>query len=359
MKYRIATILAPESLSGAGTKVIDLLLKDALSALTFKWNAVSLGTVLTDHPTGMIDKVELIDGTDVLFSLTSEEMTALAYYNSLQSPAMDANTKTNYGIQLILNHYFGRKLWDTELAFDPKKFLNPQIKVTYDSDGCQAAVASGYLEVYAHCFDEKAISPKGFLMSKEFYTYTPSATDSHKFIDLPTDFPIRKMLLKSHISSQVWSSGLGHVKLSEDNDKKIPIDIDAGDLVNILCSLYPKYHERFVNNIDETEYGIHCAPDEQIDVGYTSEDANAIRHTGIPCGGAIHIVGATASKSTVVGIRGHLPFGIMCFPFGHQQDLADWYDVTKLGSLRADITAGAYITGIEPVRLALEQFRSY
>ncbi|GAI03237.1 unnamed protein product, partial [marine sediment metagenome] len=89
------------------------------------------------------------------------------------------------------------------------------------------------------------------------------------------------------------------------------------------------------------------------------EDTTVIHHTGIPVGGDIHIVGATASKSTVAGVRGWLPFGIICLPFGDQQDIADWYDVTKLGSLRADITAGPYITGIEPIRVALEQLRRY
>ncbi|GAI90516.1 unnamed protein product, partial [marine sediment metagenome] len=223
MNYRIATILAAESLAGAGVKVIDLLLKDVVSELVVKWVGVSKGTLLTDHPTGMIDKIELIDGTDVLLSLTSEEMTALAYYDTLKSPVCHINTKTNYALELILRHRFGRKLYDPELALDPKRFRNPQLRITYDSDGCQDAVTSGYLEVYAHCFDEKAVSPSGFLMSKEHYTYTPTAASSHKYIDLPTDFPIRKMLIKAHYAAQFFHSTLGHVKLSEDNDKRYPL----------------------------------------------------------------------------------------------------------------------------------------
>ena len=60
-----------------------------------------------------------------------------------------------------------------------------------------------------------------------------------------------------------------------------------------------------------------------------------------------------------VELKGWLPHGVWEIPFGDQADIGDWYDVTKIGSLRADITKTAELDTSDSVQIFLQQMRKY
>ena len=75
-------------------------------------------------------------------------------------------------------------------------------------------------------------------------------------------------------------------------------------------------------------------------------------------GGKITVLGSASSNPFSGVARGYLPNHCFEFPFGDQQDLADWYDVAKLGSLRLRMEAGlAGAAGT--VAVILQQLRRY
>jgi hypothetical protein len=76
-------------------------------------------------------------------------------------------------------------------------------------------------------------------------------------------------------------------------------------------------------------------------------------------GGVITIEAETGDHEARFGVSGWLPHGVICFPFGQQDQLDDWYDVTGLGSLRLRIKAGASAADSDTFYVALQQKRLY
>ena len=167
MNYRIATLLPEKAQTAAGTETIDLDLTDVISRIEIKLDRLAANYTYDAHPSADVTKIELVDGSDVLFSMTGAEAQALNIYDR-QCPTMIEGTWI--GANDIISRYgidFGRWLYDNQLAFDPNKFTNPQLKITYALVNCDSDCVSGTMEVIAHTFNEKRVSPVGFLMAKE------------------------------------------------------------------------------------------------------------------------------------------------------------------------------------------------
>ena len=63
------------------------------------------------------------------------------------------------------------------------------------------------------------------------------------------------------------------------------------------------------------------------------------------------------SVNNVNGIAsGFAPHAVLCIPFGNQDDIDDWYEVSGIGSLKADITDGQSTT---TSRIFAQQLRRY
>ncbi|GAI97242.1 unnamed protein product, partial [marine sediment metagenome] len=77
---------------------------------------------------------------------------------------------------------------------------------------------------------------------------------------------------------------------------------------------------------------------------------------GLGDGGRIKVFTGTTNRNVQIVGEGYLPHGVFEIPFGIQDDPTDWYDVTKLGSLKADIIGGADSGTAE---LILQQLRTY
>lgn len=239
MNYRVAEILAEKTLNASGTETIDINVVDPISRidLLFQVTKGEAGA-MSAHPAKDISKIELVDGSDVLHSLSGYENQALAIYNR-KAPTM------NYGEALhnnpIYSAYgidFGRYLFDPELAFDPKKFKNPQLKVTYTSTEVSAAGTSPKLKVVGHMFDEKIIAPVGFLMAKEFIDEATPANDAYKYVDLPVDMPYRQLLLRGYYDGVYIDGAVEGLRLSEDNEKRVPFDWNIVDYCRIMRGVW-------------------------------------------------------------------------------------------------------------------------
>lgn len=190
MNYRNTEILDEKSLSGAGTEIVPINIKDIISRIEFTWEITASQHGMDSYPHKDITKIELVDGSDVLFSMDGGQCQALCIFDR-KAPTMNFGQhmsgdiqKANFAID------FGRYLYDPVLALDPARFRNLVLKVTYDSDVADTGCTSGTLEVRADTFDEKVVTPMGFLSSKEhFKAGTPDS--GYTYIDLPTDRPSR------------------------------------------------------------------------------------------------------------------------------------------------------------------------
>lgn len=358
MNYRQTSLLDHESIATAGTKTIDITLKDMISRLQIQVKATNNGSAPTAHPAKIISKVEVVDGSDVIFGLSGRELLAMQFYSQRRTPMVinnyldDTMNVVNYEIN------FGRFLYDQLLALDPGKFNNLQLKITHNLASGGSVPDACTLEVVADIFDEKDISPQGFLMQKENVSYTLVAS-ANEYIDLPVDFMMRKLIIMSHVDDkQPWQL-YNEVKLSEDNDKRIPINDKCSDLMKYFGALWPPLDE-YIEGVALTttrDFYVMSAYEMEfaaIAMGYTA----AYLKSDYAYGGNIDIR-ASATCNFKALVRGMAPFGALCIPFGDQNDIADWYDVTKVGNLRLTLKAGSSPGSGSTCEVLTEQLRPY
>lgn len=358
MNYRIASILASETATTAATKTIDLDMSDVISRLVVQFKGTNGGSTPTAHGATMVTKIELVDGSDVLFSLSGKECQALNFYDTGHMP-WSAQVYMN-DVQNIQTFHlsFGRYLWDTELALDPNRFRNLQLKITHTAISGGSTPDAATMSVFAYVFDEKRPSPSGFLMAKEHYSYTLVAS-AHEYINLPTDYPIRKLMIASLATTkQPWEQ-YNKIKLSEDNDKKVVINNEStSDLFKLFYVDYEIIETMMITGTG-SEVTFYCTPSYDVKgtlTGISGTQAAAIINYAY--GGTIPITSDSAEHSQVL-IQGRAPHGALALPFGDEDNISDWYNVTKLKQLRLDITAGSGCTTSSTAQIVIQQYRRY
>ncbi len=363
MKYREAQMLYPQDLTnGSGTIIIDVDVQKMISRINIKFKTTKALDYMTAPTPANIPRIELVDGSTVLHSLTGYENQALGYY-SRPGAVMDHGQHTKNNSEE--DHYvidFGRYLWDEMLAFDPLRFHNPQLKITYDEDVADTSVTVNEMSVWADIFDEKVITPQGFLMAVEQYAYTPGANNSFELISLPADRPIRQMLVRAHRSTyDPWHS-IKEARLDEGTLDRIPWDYTSlEDYYRRMKGVWPRLSGGFnagllagsarVFYIPATDY---YATVVALGIGGTAQYPYETLLSS--AGGYVSMRGQAGAQ--VVGEwSGYMPWHCYQFPFGKQGVIDDWFDPTgKKPRLR--LRAGAGATNSD-VQVVLEELYKY
>ena len=361
MFYRLATIQARETISTDLTVDIDIDVKDPISQLVVIYDTLNGAFVTHDgHPAECVSKIELIDGSDVLYSLSGVEAQAVDFYHNQKEPANRIRYLGGNYSYSVFNMNFGRYLYDTELALDPARFSNLKLRVTIDRNAGGSTSTAGRLAVLAHLFDQKAISPIGFFMHKEIKSYT-LGNDSHEYTDLPLDHPYRKLFIRAQRDGYDMQTQIANVKLSENVDKVVPFNQAIYNLIRAVTSQTRPYREGIIGpGTAATEY-MWCTPGYDVTFGATmwrptATTANACFFGGD--GGYFSVIQIGSGPNWVCNVEGWLPHAVIEIPFGMQGDIADWYDVSGIGNLKLDITGGGSVD-TKTCQIMLQQLRRY
>lgn len=362
MNYRLATIQARKAISADVTETIDIDVKDPISQLVVTYECTNGNQAYGDgHPARCITAIELLDGSDVLYSLSGVEAQAADFYHNKREPANICLYTNGMNSEQIFNLNFGRFLYDPVLALDPTKFDNPQLKISIDINAGGSLSAGGYLTVLAHLFDEKPITPTGFLMHKEVKAFT-LADSSHEYTDLPTDHAFRKLFIRAQRYGTGPEYQIDTAKLSEDTDKRQVFNQSMFQILRAIASQNPPYREWIIGPGTTTAQYFYCTP------CYWPAFAGALwRATTTPAGlcfyvgdgGRFQEVQEGAGPNWQCHVEGWAPHGVIAVPFGLQDDPTDWYDVTKIGNLKLDILGGSSVGTGQTCEVFLQQHRAY
>lgn len=352
MKYRNVVLQENLAITVPGTTTYDINLADVISRLQFKFNLTNAAAApaIIAHPARAITRIEVIDGSHTIASLSGEELMAQNYYDHGRAPYSYLNLITNTDSIINMDLDFGRWLWDPELAFDPKRYMNPQIRVTQNILLYGTNAAAGAMTITADVFDEKPVSPKGFLKRHEITTWTP-ANATIAYLKLPTDFPIRAMFPVGYSTTLPVQSQIRNLKLIEDQAKKVPFDTLVRHLLGNVFTDYPPIVEECIILGSDTFYTMASYDSRFLALdtiaGYitvTSSTADTIVMTN-----------ANAAARSEGHAIGYVPFHTIPVYFGNKKDLDDWYDTSSIKNLELQCT-GAAAVGAGPVgRLHLEQ----
>ena len=360
MKYRMAPIFDTKDVGASGTEVIDIDQVDIISAIDIKFRVTKATTGMHAPDVSNITKIELTDGAERLFSLTGFEAQALGYYNR-------PSRQMSHGQELLANseeaHFpidFGRWLWDPELAFDPKRHTNPQLRITYDEDVSDTNVSVNELEVNGFFFDEEPPSPRGFLSAIEEYDYTLGANNSYEAIDLPDDRVVRQVLVRAYQDGyEPWYS-IKEARLDENNLGKIVFDwTNLENYYRMMKTMWPKMVYSLTGRA-EAGGTVFYVPMTDYWAAMVTQEFSA-SHEVYPSpssirGGKATLISASGYSFNSI-TEGYLPWHCYQFPMGKPMVIEDWWDPKGKHPrlrLRAS-TGGVSSTG----QVVMEEVRPY
>lgn len=367
MKYRRNELYHQQVLDDTGTKIIDLNFKDPLSAIGLQFEGTNGGTSNKGNwMSDVVTKIEIVDGSDVLLSLSLKQAQALQAYKTNKMPYInweEAAGGTGKDEVMLL---FGRHLWDGEYYLDLTKFNNPQLKITTDEDVIRAMGADGWLSgsfkvsITAFIIAEGATAAKAFHMQKEVYNFT--ATDSgDEHVDLPRDYPYVGLMLNSTIRGSNCHELITKMKLSCDSDKFVPLDQ--------YTKFYQEQHENLVDpfmvrallfrkNGETVNFPIYYNPRFTGIPGALGQSIS----TGWIWSGNMNFQlsdgsgDAVTSESVIKAcFIGGSPQNSIYVPFGLMTDPDSYFSVADWNEIKFILTQGA----AGSVKVCLQQLRSF
>lgn len=356
MNYRKATVLSEESASTAATKSVDLDGLDIISRLIVRLSITNASTAATAHPAKILKKAEIVDGSDVLFSLTGQEIEAMDFYETHRSRDYELDYMGFWPCQMNFKINFGRWLFDNQLAFDPARYTNPQLKISHDKALGGSAPGSMNLQVLADVFDEKRVSPLGFLRSTELESYTPTAS-AYKEIEMPHDYPLKRMLIQSQYPTNSFTDNIDEIRIDENQLKRIPIDLNMFHYLGMIENTHPLYQELIHFSGAELGSYLYVTPCEYPNVSFGQAGAPTGYQSTANQGGGKLTVASLGSSEYRALVSGYLPHHCLPVEFGDQWDINDWYDITKIEKLRLRLHHASGIGG--SVNVVLQQLRRY
>lgn len=366
MTTRHAYLEKDASLGNSGTRTTDVKITDPISALWLELRCNNGSSWNHGSPMHLcISAIEVIDGSAVLFSLDGPELLGKVCAELRFMPQQRFNEIANDPSSLTLPIMFGRFLGDEKYAFDPRRYRNPQVRVTWNLAAVNAVAATGFADggltmtLIAEIM-EGAPAPNGFLQSKEIYTYTTAA--GVEYIDLPTDHPYVALLMRFVGTTQHWFSIVSNIKLSIDGDKQVPLDLVGEDMQQLLMLRQPPLHYRHLFHIKDSDTLLPVLKEVE-GVQLLSEDGQDITfmYSNYEYGQRpvyLWRAGSTygSYNNTGANIRGYCPFHCVYWPFGDLMKPSEWFQVRGRNSVRLELTGGI---ASKAAYVCLVQERSY
>lgn len=363
MNYRYANIFPEYTLGAPGTLTIPLNVRDPISRIELGYKVDMKDPEMAAALAANITKIELVDGSDVLHSLNGRQNQALVIYDRRCPTLNNGYLAVGESSYATMGIDFGRFLFDPELAFDPTKFRNPQLKITHDRAQVGAQCETHTLQIFAHLFDEKAISPLGFLSAREHYTYTAETADTWETWSLPLDRTIRQLLIRGWHADVDPIDVVDYLKLSEDNDKRIPFDCNLEWYVNRMKGDWKLIQEVLQDyNNEGKEFFKYVTPTDHwtvvsgMPVGGV-EGFHALDEHGVKGGKVRWWCSKTEWFAAIA--QGYLPHHCIQIPFGRQDQIDDWYDVSEIGSLIGRTQAATNVGTGSEIQVIIQQLRRY
>ena len=339
----------------SSTKTIDLDLVDPVTAIYIEAEAVNGTTSNEDNfISDVLTKIEVVDGSEVLASLTMAELEAMHFYKLGRGPVLFpsewASGTQRHGAYLL----FGRRLYDPEYAIDFSKFRNPQLKLTWNLGAVRAvsattAFATGTMKLTAVAKIMEGLSPPGkYLMDKELLSFTSSATSgAEERKELPTDHIYRMLMTRHYTEGYDPNEITSDLKLTADADKFIAFNRKVNQLDAEALSRWGEI--TYTHNIfratggvvrgllqkeSQFEFKPNVSTQFTVFVHTLNFSGNVTLETQTPAGGS---AGTRQFWGTA---RGHSLHGTVPLAFGDFNDSASWLDPATFKKLELVFTSG-------------------
>lgn len=349
MQYRYAYLENRLNLGDSGENTTDINVTDPFDELLVELRCANNGDNLNNRLFDVIDELQVIDGSEVLYSLDGYEQFGAQAYKLGKIPWQYLEESSGQTQIISAPILFGRFRGDSEYAFDPAKFTNPQFRIKWNLANIHAVGSEGftsgglYMTLIAKVHHEGP-TPRALLMTKQFYTWTGGA-DATEYIPQDRDRKIQAIMLRLQLADTEMQDILSNLKLSCDGGKHVPLDLRGEDVLNMLVGTQPRfeYHQSFkCGQSDTKEQLLHYFPMMSWNMGQTDAVANWVQYKHGNGTLKVRIAGAAmGGRYGVQGVvTGFCPYRCVWIPFGDPTDPAEWFDAPIWGSVRLEVKTG-------------------
>ena len=339
------------ALPDTGEHTTDIAMREPITNLWLEFRATNGATnnqanLLAD----CVSAIEVIDGSEVVFSLDGYEALALGAYLGEELNNQMISEVGGHTQNLAVPIYFGRYIGDPDYAFDPGHFVNPQVRVKWNLAAIRAVGITGFvsgtlrLTVLANVMEAAAV-PKGYMMSKEIYSYVPAV--GIEYIDLPTDYPYRGLLFRDWMATKSVYGLVSALKMHCDQERVIPFNMRMTDILRYQTLRRPRFqylhwfHEQDADTLYHILKHEECAT---FNVPIVADAFAAYDTVGIG-EGVLHLSAAGAVRNVdtefVSCCNGYAPFGCIYIPFNVEDTPVEYFPAPEFRSVRLEATGGA------------------
>jgi len=324
-----------------------------ISAIDVLIRATHGATMNQGNPLNVdVDNVEIIDGTDRIFSLSLAQGIGNHCYQRGKYPHAVLNEGAAAVQEEGFRINFGRYLGDPEYWLDPGSFSNLMYRMAGDltisaTAGC--ATGTRQISLIAHVFTDRPPSHDGYFVTKEIKQWTTVATGEER-TTIPDDKTIRALGIRQYENAIAWDTNVSQWKLTQSKDSFIHFDLRAVDLRDILEDKYG--HFEISQRIFRTDADAFSAymqlpqtfvVNSLLDLDLGSIDAQAANQLTLQelSLTAVPAIAKSATDTDVwVVSRGLLPHASIVYPMGEWDNPDEWLKGDAVKNLELVATQG-------------------
>jgi len=344
MKTRDVYIANAQTLADSATVTFPISMLGKIQHIRAQYKATNGATSNTvGKLCSLVSKIEVMDGSDVICSLSMREMQAFNCFNNGRMPFKDLSGGAGVVItdEAIIN--FGRFLGDRAYYLDAARFNNPQIRLTHAfavSATVGIATGTGKLSLIARVIEDGAPPYQGFIMRKEVKSWTTAASGDESTI-LDRSYPYVGLLVSALKTTIVPDTIITNLKLSVDSDRFIVYNLSGTDAFADIVNRYGLFREKFRPLTDTAATWLSDlfyqtgavmskpgATAKSVTTAVTAESVTTAATTG------------GTADATEIEVSGNGPHAALYLPFGDGRTPEDWLNPAGMGELKLILTQG-------------------
>lgn len=355
-------------LADSGEYTFPITSGDNITRLDFEFKATNGATNnKAAHIADIITSIDLMNGSEPILSLSGYELGGMVVGRSnrmVQGLVSEVLSEVQY-MRFAVD--FGRWYGDEQFSLDLSRFDNIQVRIKWNLAAIRAVGATGFVTgtgrftCIAHIM-EGAATPVGYLSMKRHALFTTAASGVYPIV-LPTDKIIRSMGIRSYEAGTGLLSGISHLRISNNEGKEYPIDLDVDDLLESVVMQYAPvgYKHRFHGKDTDVFYTLLKYHEQVSLVNELTDTVSEYVNTGIGQGTHNQFTASTGAALAVdhtvsAMVHGYLPFSLAYLPFGTYDNPDSWFNAPMYKGSKLELTqdnAGAATS------LVLEQVNMY
>lgn len=319
MRLRDVYLLNAQTLNDSDTVTVNLAGVGKILYLDIRYsdqNGATSNTVCRLN--GMVSKLQVIDGSRVIQSLSMREAQArnAFMYGRMPFQLLSEDDDIVVAEQAMLD--FRRYVDDVQFYLDTSMYQNPQLQLTHALTVSATAgfvTGDGKLTVIARVIDSGAPSRLGVIGAKEVDSFATAASGDHN-TDLPIDFPTAAIIVQDPVDANTPDNYLSNLKLTVDIDSYIPVNVSYADLLKHNLLKYGEFFQR-IDALEDTTATLLGDLYYRTRAFAAPAGATALAHATAVAGNSITVAMTTGGTVPIgVQLQGQAPHGSVIYEFG-------------------------------------------